>query len=117
MRWNWRSRLLDATVGNAWHRFRFRWHGREDLSDREGAVKQSTALLCASVVVAFSVMLRHRPAGAADADPGRAAYLKYCSACHGADGKGDGVASSAMRPKPADLTQLANAHGGKFPFT
>ena len=53
---------------------------------------------------------------AAPPDAGRAVYLKYCSACHGAEGRGDGVASSTMRPRPTDLTQLAKAHGGKFPY-
>jgi mono/diheme cytochrome c family protein len=56
------------------------------------------------------------PAYAEEADPGRAAYLKYCSACHGAEGKGDGVVSSALRPRPTDLTQLAKQHGGKYPL-
>jgi len=50
-----------------------------------------------------------------ETSPGRAAYLRYCSACHGTDGKGDGIVSGAMRPKPADLTELAKRHGGKFP--
>ncbi len=43
-------------------------------------------------------------------------YLKYCSACHGEAGKGDGVVSGFLRPKPPDLTQLAKQAGGKFPF-
>jgi mono/diheme cytochrome c family protein len=43
-------------------------------------------------------------------------YLHYCSACHGQDGKGDGVVSGFMNPKPSDLTQLAKKAGGKFPF-
>jgi mono/diheme cytochrome c family protein len=47
-------------------------------------------------------------------DPGRQLYLRYCSACHGPEGKGDGVAGSLMRPHPADLTQLAARHGGEF---
>jgi hypothetical protein len=42
--------------------------------------------------------------------------LRYCSACHGESGTGDGVVSQLMRPKPADLTQLAKQAGGKFPF-
>jgi mono/diheme cytochrome c family protein len=49
-------------------------------------------------------------------DPGRAMYLRYCGACHGPQGKGDGVAGSFMNPKPADLTQLAEKNGGTFPF-
>jgi len=49
-------------------------------------------------------------------DPGRAMYLRYCGACHGPQGKGDGLAGSFMTPKPADLTQLAERNGGTFPF-
>ena len=62
-------------------------------------------------------MMLNGTAGAEDATSGRAAYLQYCSSCHGEDGRGDGVVSSMMRPKPADLTRLAAAHGGTFPFT
>jgi mono/diheme cytochrome c family protein len=43
-------------------------------------------------------------------------YLRYCSACHGPAGKGDGIAGSFMTPKPADLTQIAAKHDGTFPF-
>lgn len=43
-------------------------------------------------------------------------YLRYCSACHGEKGKGDGVVSGFMTPKPTDLTQIAKKAGGKFPF-
>ena len=50
-------------------------------------------------------------------DPGRAAYLRYCGACHGPQGRGDGIAGTYMNPKPADLTQIAKKNGGVFPFT
>jgi mono/diheme cytochrome c family protein len=53
---------------------------------------------------------------AADDEPGRALYLRYCGACHGPGGKGDGVAGTFMRPKPIDLTQIAKKNGGTFPF-
>lgn len=43
-------------------------------------------------------------------------YGRYCSACHGPGGKGDGIISQFMQPKPPDLTQLARKHSGKFPF-
>ena len=49
-------------------------------------------------------------------DPDRAIYLQYCGACHGPTGKGDGVAGSLITPKPADLTRIAQEHGGTFPF-
>lgn len=62
-----------------------------------------------------AAMLFAAPAGAAEANPaGREAYMKYCAACHGADGKGDGIVAPAMRPRPIDLTQLTPA-GGQFP--
>lgn len=48
--------------------------------------------------------------------PAKAMYLKYCSACHGESGKGDGVVSGFMQPKPTDLTQIAKKNGGSFPF-
>lgn len=49
-------------------------------------------------------------------EPGRQLYLRYCSACHGPQAKGDGVAGSLMRPHPADLTRLASRHGDEFPM-
>jgi mono/diheme cytochrome c family protein len=53
---------------------------------------------------------------AGEGEQGRALYLKYCGACHGESGKGDGIVSGFMRPKPSDLTQIAKQAGGKFPF-
>ncbi len=41
-------------------------------------------------------------AGAADA--GKATYMKICSVCHGAKGKGDGLAALGLAVKPADHT-------------
>jgi mono/diheme cytochrome c family protein len=57
-------------------------------------------------------------AGAFGEEPtaGRAEYLRYCSACHGDDGRGDGVVSGLMQPRPSDLTQLAAQHDGTFPI-
>jgi mono/diheme cytochrome c family protein len=50
---------------------------------------------------ALAAALALLPAGvaveAADkpADPGRAMYLRYCGACHGPQGKGDGIAGGS----------------------
>src|ERR1041385_7074035 len=49
-------------------------------------------------------------------NPGKVAYLRYCSACHGSEGKGDGAGARFLRPKPTDLTGLAKANHGEFPF-
>ena len=46
--------------------------------------------------------------------PAKATYLKYCGACHGESGRGDGVVSGFLRPKPTDLTQIAKKAGGKY---
>jgi mono/diheme cytochrome c family protein len=54
------------------------------------------------------------PARAGGAAENRQLYLRYCSACHGENAKGDGVVSQSMRPKPTDLTQLAKKAGGSF---
>ncbi len=34
-------------------------------------------------------------------------YRRFCAACHGIDGRGDGPAASALDPRPTDLTSLA----------
>ena len=38
------------------------------------------------------------------ADSGKVTYMKICSVCHGASGKGDGVAAAGLTVKPADHT-------------
>jgi hypothetical protein len=50
-----------------------------------------------------------------DAPPGRGSYIKYCGACHGDDGKGNGPNASTLNEKPTDLTQLAQNNNGTFP--
>jgi mono/diheme cytochrome c family protein len=67
------------------------------------------------IAAAFSVALATRAVAAGPARDGKAQYLKHCGACHGPAGKGDGIAGTFMRPKPADLTAIAKENGGKFP--
>ena len=57
-----------------------------------------------------------RSLGDAPVKPAKATYLRSCSACHGESGKGDGVVSHLMRPKPTDLTKLAKENKGEFPY-
>lgn len=47
-------------------------------------------------------------AGARDFD-------RYCTSCHGREGKGDGPVAEALRTKPADLTRIAARREGGFP--
>jgi len=42
----------------------------------------------------------------ASAKKGAATFKKFCVACHGAKGMGDGPGSKALTPKPANLTSL-----------
>ena len=48
--------------------------------------------------------------GNASADAGRALYQKYCAACHGLRGRGDGPAAVELHPPPADLLLHAPQH-------
>jgi mono/diheme cytochrome c family protein len=48
--------------------------------------------------------------------PGWSLYLRYCAACHGRQGHGDGPVAPALGEKPTDLTQLAATHGEEFPL-
>lgn len=69
--------------------------------------------------VLVAAFLAWPPAGAhaaAKKDAGKLAYLRYCSACHGEEAKGDGVVSGFLRPRPTNLTLIAKKNGGKFPF-
>ncbi|MBI3629406.1 MAG: cytochrome c [Candidatus Rokubacteria bacterium] len=43
----------------------------------------------------------------ANGEKGKTLYGKYCVACHGESGKGDGPAGAALKPKPRDLTDKA----------
>jgi mono/diheme cytochrome c family protein len=42
-------------------------------------------------------------------------FRAYCSVCHGTGGLGDGPAASALKKRPADLTQLTRKNNGSFP--
>jgi mono/diheme cytochrome c family protein len=69
-----------------------------------------TAVLLLAVAV-------ESPCHATEAEePNRALYLRYCGACHGPEGRGDGVAGTFYRTKPTDLTQIAKKNHGEFPF-
>ena len=46
---------------------------------------------------------------------GQDLFREYCAVCHGADGVGVGPASSALKVKPANLTQISRKNGDKYP--
>jgi mono/diheme cytochrome c family protein len=70
-----------------------------------------TFLVTASLLVGGSVL-------AADKliDVGKGEYNAACASCHGLQGKGDGPAADQMKTKAPDITGLAKANNGVFPF-
>jgi mono/diheme cytochrome c family protein len=42
-------------------------------------------------------------------------FRAYCASCHGDDGTGNGPVAPALNVRPADLTTIAQRHGGVFP--
>jgi len=47
---------------------------------------------------------------------GQVIYQRFCAACHGSAGAGDGQLASGLREHPTDLTRLAERNGGNFAF-
>ncbi len=64
-----------------------------------------------AVLFAFTVF-----GWAEDAVPGKMEYLSSCAACHGEDGKGNGLLASVLKVPPADLTTLSRRNDGHFPL-
>ncbi|MGP8215989.1 MAG: c-type cytochrome [Bacteroidia bacterium] len=75
-----------------------------------------TALIMSSTVIkpeptaawvapALADTIKNPLKGKADATAaGKKIYATYCVPCHGEKGRGDGVAASALNPRPADHT-------------
>ena len=49
-------------------------------------------------------------------DFGEREYVSNCAVCHGLTGKGDGVYKDFLNKSPSDLTNLAKANKGVFPY-
>lgn len=50
---------------------------------------------------------RRNPLPASAAGAGTSLFATYCASCHGAAGRGDGLAAAALNPLPRDLTSRA----------
>lgn len=87
---------------------------------------RSTALLAAPMAAlalglgAAELRAQQAAAPAAGAAlPGKVTYDKWCSGCHGLDGKGDGPGAARMLPRPRDFTraqyQIRTTGSGELP--
>jgi mono/diheme cytochrome c family protein len=80
-----------------------------------GTLVVATGLCLAQEKTAQKTEVKATPIKQTNPASGKEMYIQYCAPCHGADGKGDGPAASAMKAPPTDLTQLTKKHDGKFP--
>jgi len=86
----------------------------------KGMILLGTLLLASGLCLAQDKtdqkpVVKETPIKQTSAASGKEMFTQYCAPCHGADGKGNGPAASAMKTAPTDLTQLAKKHDGKFP--
>jgi len=81
--------------------------------------RAAAAFAALSALVLLALGLAARPALAQEAkvlSDGRLEYEENCTNCHGLIGKGDGPLADILLVRPPDLTQIAKANGGVFPF-
>lgn len=52
----------------------------------------------------------------ADAKKGQTIFKRYCVACHGRSGKGDGSLAKDLRSDVPDITEMTKKNKGVFPY-
>ena len=69
------------------------------------------------ILLGMALAAEQRPAASPDVAVSGAprVFVRYCSACHGMHGHGDGPAAPVLQPPPADLTRITQRHDGLFP--
>jgi mono/diheme cytochrome c family protein len=81
------------------------------ISSFQGECMSKVAM--ASVVLSAMLVLPVSNGFAGDVTKGKGLFEKNCASCHGAGGKGDGVAAASLNPKPRDLTDKTYMAGLK----
>lgn len=66
----------------------------------------ATLLLCAPFIARAQVI---------DEYSGQETYMRYCAACHGQSGQGDGPVAKGLPINTPDLTRLRERKGEQFP--
>lgn len=79
------------------------------------ALLAAAAIALAAPAFAQAAAVKKEPIKPMADVSGASTFNAYCTVCHGAGGRGDGPAASALSKPPADLTQIAKKHDGKFP--
>lgn len=73
------------------------------------------SLIIAAWAIGLGLVAKPVISSAAQRDQGKEAFVRYCSSCHGIEGRGDGTVSRSLKIKPADLTELQKKNNGVFP--
>lgn len=69
---------------------------------------------CMTVLVSTAITQESKTSPMRSVD-GATIFRQYCASCHGAEAKGNGPASAALKVKVPDLTQITLRAGGTFP--
>lgn len=70
-------------------------------------------LLSCVISVFFGYSTIAMAGGKGNAANGKKVFTQNCVTCHGASGKGDGVAAAALTPKPRNFVQGKFKYGSK----
>ena len=72
-------------------------------------------LIAFAGVAANAQTVKRVPVSPTSPASGQEMFTTYCAVCHGTEGKGNGPAATALKKTPANLTELTQRNGGKFP--
>lgn len=73
------------------------------------------ALFAAAALPGLAQTIKTVPPNPTSPTSGKEMFNEYCAVCHGQDARGGGPAATALKKKPADLTQLSVHNNGKYP--
>jgi mono/diheme cytochrome c family protein len=80
--------------------------------------RAGSALLVSVALGIGAAVTLHGEAGSGQAQSGAPTgmylFSTYCASCHGTSATGNGPLASAMKVKPANLTEIAKRNAGKF---
>ncbi len=79
-------------------------------------MNEKQAFLSTGVFVGFLALVLYVVVHA-ESTTGQNEYSEYCVACHGSNGKGNGLKAKQLATTPTDLTLLSKKNGGSFPET